>query len=396
MGNARGRFRPQLPESLGTFTDAALNVVNAPATVAMRLSAQVAAGSLEFDAAQQDAALRLDRLAETLRNESPSIGQRLRARLSWLPGESLRAPQRGLYLWGGVGRGKTLLMDWFYESLRFSQSERSHFYRFMRQVHVQLRTTAQRTQPLEHVARHIAQHARVICLDEFFVADIADAMILSGLFEGLFRRGVTLVATSNAPPQELYKDGLQRQRFLPAIRLLQEHMDVVQLDGGVDFRLRQLEQAPTYLDSTFPSSAQQMSRHFALLAGSGAHKASKLHIEGRRIVALATGPGMAWFEFSELCDGPRSQNDYIELARMYHAIFLSNVPKFTAHNENAARRFIMLIDELYDRSVKLVMSAAAAPAELYHGEKLPFEFRRAASRLIEMQSQRYLAGEHRP
>jgi cell division protein ZapE len=342
-----------------------------------------------------DAAVRLDRLSASLLQSGQSAAERLRERLRWLP-TAVRTPQRGLYFWGGVGRGKTMLMDWFYESLRFSRRERSHFYRFMRQVHAELRNVTRRTQPLETVAERLARRARIICLDEFFVADIADAMILAGLFAGLFRRGVTLVATSNVAPEELYKDGLQRERFLPAIELIQTHMEVVHLDGGIDYRLRQLEQAPTYLDATREQTSAQLKRRFSALAGDTATYPAVLSIENRRIAAVATGAGMAWFEFGELCAGPRSQNDYIELAHSYHTIFISNIPEFTAADEDAARRFIAAIDEFYDRGVKIVVSAAAEPAALYHGERLQLEFQRAASRLVEMQSQHYLAGQHRP
>jgi cell division protein ZapE len=363
--------------------------------VEARLREGVAAHRLEFDPAQAGAAQQLDRLGGALMQSSQSLSATLRGYLPWLPAQAC-APQRGLYLWGGVGRGKTLLMDWFYESLRFPQRRRSHFYRFMRQVHAELRAAAQREQPLEAVAQRLAESARVICLDEFFVADIADAMILAGLFEGLYRRGVTLIATSNAPPDELYKDGLQRQRFLPAIELIKSRMDVVHLDGGVDYRLRQLEQAPTYLDSRLADSTAQLRRRFAALAGDSADGPSTLMIEDRSITVIATGLGSAWFEFDELCTGPRSPNDYIELARMFHTIFISNIPQFTSADEDAARRFIAAIDEFYDRGVKLVVSAAAPPAALYHGERLHFEFQRAASRLVEMQTQHYLATEHRP
>jgi cell division protein ZapE len=342
-----------------------------------------------------DAAARLDRLSASLLQSGQSAAERLWERLHWLP-TAVRTPQRGLYFWGGVGRGKTMLMDWFYESLRFSRRERTHFYRFMRQVHAELRTVTRRTQPLETVAERLARRARVICLDEFFVADIADAMILAGLFAGLFRRGVTLVATSNVAPEDLYKDGLQRERFLPAIELIQTHMELVHLDGGIDYRLRQLEQAPTYLDATREQTSAQMKRRFSALAGDTAAYPAVLSIENRRIAAVATGAGMAWFEFRELFAGPRSQNDYIELARSYHTIFISNIPEFTADDEDAARRFIAAIDEFYDRGVKIVVSAAAEPAALYHGERLQLEFQRAASRLVEMQSQHYLAGQHRP
>lgn len=365
----------------------------------MRLSGAIAAQRLEFDAAQQDAALKLDALAAGLAGGSLSLGEKFRSRLGRLSparGASPRASQRGLYLWGGVGRGKTLLMDWFYDSLRVSRRERTHFYRFMRQVHAELSRISRRTDPLDTVAQRLAEKARVICLDEFFVSDIGDAMILSGLFAGLFRRGVILVATSNVPPQDLYMDGLQRQRFLPAIELILSHVDVVHLDGGIDYRLRQLAQAPTYLDSTRADTAALLRQRFAALAGGSAAGPALLSIESRQLAAIAVGPAMVWFEFSELCEGPRSQNDYIELARSQHTIFLSNIPRFTAENDNAARRFIMLIDELYDRGVKIVVSAAAPPAALYHGKRLQFEFQRAASRLIEMQTQHYLSSQHRP
>jgi cell division protein ZapE len=362
--------------------------------VESRLRQQVAARRLESDAVQLEAAARLDRLSASLLESSRSLGERLRAHLRWLPARA--EPQRGLYLWGGVGRGKTMLMDWFYESLRFPRRERTHFYRFMRRVHGELRTVKRRAQPLETVAERLAHRARVICLDEFFVADIADAMILAGLFEGLFRRGVTLIATSNMPPQDLYEDGLQRERFLPTIELIRNHMDVMNLDAGIDYRLRQLEQAPTYFDSTLAGTAAQLQRRFTALAGDSVTGPKVLSIEDRDLAALATGPGMAWFEFSELCEGPRSQNDYIELARSYHTIFISNIPRFTETDENAARRFIAAIDEFYDRGVKIVVSAQAPPAELYHGERLKLEFQRAASRLVEMQTQHYLACQHHP
>jgi cell division protein ZapE len=205
---------------------------------------------------------------------------------------------------------------------------------------------------------------------------------------------VTLVATSNVPPRELYKDGLQRQRFLPAIGLIEGHVDVLQVDSGVDYRLRQLERAPTYLDSGSPRTAQALLKRFEELAGGGATAPATLTIEGRPIRAVETGPDIAWFEFAELCEGPRSQNDYIELARLFGTVFIANVPVFTPSHEDAARRFIMLIDEFYDRGVKTVVSAAAPPESLYRGERLRFEFQRAASRLVEMQTPGYLAGRH--
>jgi cell division protein ZapE len=288
-----------------------------------------------------------------------------------------------------------MLMDAFHASLGAVRSERIHFYRFMRDVHAELASIKGRTDPLDLAAARIAQRLRVLCLDEFFVSDIADAMILAGLLQGLFRRGVTLVATSNTAPRDLYKDGLQRQRFVPAIELIEAHVEVLHLDAGFDYRLRKLEQAPTYLDSHLPETAAALERRFAALAGDGAAREVTLTIEGRPLRARAVAPDIAWFEFRELCEGPRSQHDYIELARRYGTLFITDIPILTPQDEDAARRFIMLIDELYDRGVKIVVSAAAQPALIYRGERLRLEFERAASRLVEMQTQRYLAGRHR-
>ena len=365
-------------------------------SIAARLTAETAAHRLEFDAAQLQAAARLDDLRTRLVEQSKSISHKLRTQLRRLATAPVETPLRGLYLWGGVGRGKTLLMDLFFKSLPLQLGERSHYYRFMCQVHAELRKVKSRADPLDTVAERLAARLRVLCLDEFFVSDIADAMILGGLFAGLFSRGVTLVTTSNTAPQDLYKDGLQRQRFLPAIEMLQSHVEVLHLDGGIDYRLRQLEQAPTYLDSNLPGTPAQLKQRFAALAGGSAAGPTTLSVENRHIKAQATGAGMVWFEFKDICEGPRSQNDYIELARLYHTVFISNVPEFTRGNESAARRFIMLIDEFYDRNVNVVVSAAAAPGSLYHGERLQLEFLRAASRLVEMQTQQYLAGQHRP
>ena len=332
-----------------------------PKTVGERWRSEIAAQRLQFDPAQAEAAVCLDRVAESLRHQ----------RHTWLGGwkRSRGRSPRGLYLWGGVGRGKTLLMDAFFGSLGPVPRERTHFYRFMRGVHQELGRSQGRENPLEAVARRIAGRAHALCLDEFFVADIADAMILSGLLHGLFRRGVTLVATSNVPPQELYQDGLQRQRFLPAIGLIEAHVDVLRVDSGIDYRLRRLERAPIYFDCALPQTEQTLKERFAELAGGGVTAPATLTVEGRPIRAVATGQDIAWFEFSELCEGPRSQNDYIEIARLHGTVFVANVPVFTPLDEDAARRFIMLIDEFYDRGVKTVVSAAAPPQGLYRGEQ---------------------------
>lgn len=369
-------------------------------TVARRLAREVGERRLDFDRSQADAAARLDRLADALhrdvRPRRRSLAGRFYASMRRFSGRQESAPVRGVYLWGAVGRGKTHLMDLFYESLRFPDRERSHFYRFMRRVHAELKAQGRHSDPLEVVANRLARETRLICLDECFVSDIADAMLLGGLFRGLFRRGVTLVATSNVAPRDLYKDGLQRQQFLPAIELIEQHLEVLHLDGGTDYRLRSLQRAEIYLDANLPASADALRALWATLGGAPGHGPVGLAIEGRTITAQRLAAGMAWFEFAELCDGPRSQNDYIELAHTYQTIFLSNVPRLGRENEDAARRLLMLIDELYDRGVKLVLSAAAPPRDLYRGERLRFEFERAVSRMIEMQTERYLAGDHRP
>ncbi len=307
-------------------------------------------------------------------------------------------PERGLYFWGGVGRGKTYLMDNFYESLPFSDKLRTHFHRFMRRVHQELKTLPGEKNPLEIVADRIAKEARVICFDEFFVSDITDAMILGTLLEGLFRRGVSLVATSNIAPDGLYKDGLQRARFLPAIALLKAHTTVVNVDGGVDYRLRALEQAELWHYPLDSGANVSLRASFESLVPdlSEIEEQVELEVEGRRLVAIAEAEDVVWFDFATLCDGPRSQNDYIELAREYHAVILSSVPQLGVAKDDQARRFINLVDEFYDRNVKLIISCAVSLNSLYTGGRLSFEFERTSSRLLEMQSHEYLARPHRP
>jgi cell division protein ZapE len=305
-------------------------------------------------------------------------------------------PEVGLYLWGGVGRGKTYLVDTFYDCLPFERKMRVHFHRFMQRVHNELTQLEGEVNPLEIVADKLAQEALVVCFDEFFVTDIGDAMILGGLMEALFARGVTLVATSNIVPAKLYENGLQRQRFLPAIALVEKHTKVVNVDAGIDYRLRTLQQAELYHCPLDEAADVSLRESFDALAVEPGQHWERIPINGRYLTVRCLADDVAWFEFAELCDGPRSQNDYIELARIFHAVLLSGVPEFNSDLNDQARRFINLVDEFYDRNVKLVMTAEKPLLELYGGGSLEFEFQRTQSRLQEMQSHEYLAREHRP
>jgi cell division protein ZapE len=348
------------------------------------------------DAAQRNAAARLTDLAQRLiaqRTEEASFVGRLRARF----GSVERKPVTGMYLWGGVGRGKTFLMDLFFDSLPFPEKLRTHFHRFMQRIHHELRSLSGQVDPLEVLADRLARETRVLCFDEFFVSDIGDAMLLGDLLGHLFDRGVTLVATSNIPPASLYENGLQRRRFLPAIEALQRHTEVLKLDGATDYRLRLLEQAATYRAPLDADATHWLAERFAALAPdhSSVEADVELEIEGRAIRCRRCGDDVAWFDFAALCDGPRSQNDYIELARLFHAVLLSDVPRFDWRMEDQARRFISLVDEFYDHNVKLIVSAEVAVEELYQGERFTFEFERTRSRLLEMRSHEYLARTHR-
>ncbi|MFL1483667.1 cell division protein ZapE [Marinobacter sp. LN3S78] len=346
------------------------------------------------DAAQEDAVRRLHALYEKL-VEAENERNRPLKKLSLKVRKGREEPVKGLYFWGGVGRGKTYLMDTFYESLPFDRKMRVHFHRFMQRVHNELKALKGEKNPLEKVAAHFAEEARVICFDEFFVSDIGDAMILATLMDGLFSRGVSLVCTSNIEPDGLYKDGLQRARFLPAIDLVKKYTDVVNVDGGVDYRLRTLEQAELYhspLDEQADISLQKSFDGLAVEAGS---HSLNLEVNGRKLQARAHSDDVVWFEFRELCDGPRSQNDYIELAREFQTIIVSNVPVLGGDKDDQARRFINMIDEFYDRNVKVILSAEAPITELYAGGRLGFEFERTESRLLEMQSRDYLGAPHK-
>ncbi len=301
----------------------------------------------------------------------------------------------GLYVWGGVGRGKTWLMDLFFEHLPVNRKVRVHFHRFMQRIHQDLRRQGQVRDPLPRIAAEWSRNCSVLCLDEFFVSDIADAMLLGGLLENLFRRGVTLVTTSNTAPQDLYRDGLQRAKFLPAIDLIERHTRVIELPGDTDYRLRILEQSEIFHHPLDPAADRVMTESFNRIAAE-CELNHDLDINGRNFHARRRGDGVIWFEFDELCGKPRGSADFIEIARSFNTVMLGAMPQLLEEDADAARRFITMVDEFYDRNVKLLISAAVPIRELYIGRNLAFEFQRTVSRLVEMQSHDYLALPHLP
>ena len=345
---------------------------------------------LVSDDGQRPIVERLDDLQRRiLATQSP--WHRLRQALPWVGGQ---APVRGIYLWGGVGRGKTYLMDLFFRSLDIAKKRRIHFHRMMSEVHGRLNAYSDTEDPLDRVAADIATETDVLCFDEFFVSDIGDAMILGRLLQGLFRRGVVLVATSNSPPSDLYRNGLQRQRFVPAIELLERHTEVIEIAPGTDYRLRLFEEAGTYMTPDDDLAEKKLRHYFDEIGSSDIEERHDIEVLGRPITVRRCAKGIVWFDFDDICDGPRSQEDYIEIARWYPTVIVSGIPVMTRETENAARRFIAMVDEFYDRRVKLVVSAAAEPDALYRGTQLEFEFQRTASRLTEMQTGKYLHEPH--
>ena len=359
-----------------------------------RYATALAQKSFTRDAAQASAIDTLDRVRRQLIAQPPPAALLPRLRRRLLREES--RPVRGAYLWGGVGRGKTFVMDVFFESLPFQERLRYHFHRFMYRVHGRLKTLHRQEDPLESVAAEFAAQARVMCFDEFFVTDIADAMILGNLVNALFRRGVTLVATSNIAPEDLYKDGLQRQRFLPVIELIRANTEILRVDAGTDYRLRVLERAEIYHSPLDDSADANLARWFVAIAPDEGTMGQPIEINERDILTRRRADGIAWFDFGALCDGPRSQDDYIEIARAFQAVIVSAVPVLDEALEDQARRFIAMVDEFYDRRVKLIIAAATAVPDLYRGARLTREFERTRSRLIEMQSRAYLAAPHVP
>jgi cell division protein ZapE len=362
-----------------------------------RYEADLARAGFVEDAAQREAVGHLQALYERLLAAEQPARAGVRGFLNRLQGVKPE-PEMGLYLWGGVGRGKTWLMDNFFDALPLTAKRRLHFHRFMREVHGRLGRLRDQSDPLDSVAAEWANETRLLCFDEFYVSDIADAMILGNLLRGLFARGVTLVATSNIPPQRLYEDGLQRERFRPAIDLIERHCEVLNVDGGTDYRLRSLEAAEIFYDGHAGDVDDALAKDFDRLTPDAANTrhGGALTIEGREVPVRRVAEGVVWFRFEAICDGPRGQADYIEIARCFHTVIIDGVPIFDWQSENQARRFISLVDEFYDRGVKLILSAQAPVEELYQGQRLGFEFERTISRLIAMRSHDYLAAPHQP
>ena len=301
---------------------------------------------------------------------------------------------RGIYLWGGVGRGKSFLMDTFFESSPLDRKTRTHFHRFMQGIHHRLRDLQGNINPLRTVGREIGTKNKLLCLDEFHVTDIGDAMLLRNLLESLFAQSVTIVTTSNIHPDALYEHGLQRAQFLPAIALLKKHMTVVNLDGETDYRLAMLDKAGVFHGPPEGPAEAAMLSTFTDVSGEPGRRDEAIEIEGRSIESMRLAQGVAWFDFQVICGGPRGQADYIELAKQFHTVLISQVPCFTRENANERRRFTWLVDEFYDRRVKLVLSAAADLSALFSNAVGSAEEDRTLSRLIEMQTRRYLGLAH--
>ena len=348
-----------------------------------------ARGDWQDDPAQHPALGELDRIHSQLLATARDGG--LFGRLFKSKPEAVK----GLYYWGEVGRGKTFLVDLFYDGLPIGEKYRTHFHRFMRNVHERLREHAGEADPLAKIVREARGRLRVLVLDEFFVTDIGDAMLLAKLLEHMVAEGITLVTTSNTAPENLYQDGLQRAGFLPAIALIQRHCAVLRSGGAEDYRLRALTRSPVYRAPLDAQSDAWLAARWKELSGGGDARAGNIEIDARKIPVRGRGKSIVWFDFAALCEGPRGTTDYIEVAREFNTVLLGGIPAFDRDNEDAARRFVNLIDELYDRHVNLVCTAAAAPTALYSGQRLGGAFERTASRLIEMQSAEYLATPHK-
>ncbi|MCW2257757.1 cell division protein ZapE [Providencia alcalifaciens] len=373
-----------------------------PITPTIRYQQALAEGNYQPDDVQKRAVARLDEIYQQLVATSSSVQQNkkpsgFKTRLGRLLGKTQTAvhtPVQGLYMWGGVGRGKTWLMDMFYESLPGNRKLRLHFHRFMKKVQDDLIALQGQENPLDIIADEFKKQTDILCFDEFFVSDITDAMILGTLLEGLFARGITLVTTSNIIPDELYRNGLQRARFLPAIEQIKKYCEVMNVDAGVDYRLRTLTQAHLFLSPIDEASRQHLNEIFVKLAGKRGEQQPILEVNHRKMQAISSAEGVLAIDFKTLCEEPRSQNDYIYLSNCYHAVLLYDVPVLGVKEENSARRFLALIDEFYERKVKLIINAQVPMESLYQGKLIAFEYQRCLSRLQEMQSEEYLKIPH--
>lgn len=355
----------------------------------MRLSpsqqyqADLADPSFHSDPCQAEAMTKLDDIYRKL-----CLQQQKKQR--WLLGSGKNKAVKGLYMWGGVGTGKSYLMNTFFNCLPFENKLRLHFHEFMRQVHHELTEIQGTKNPLQVLAKRWAKKTAVLCFDEFFVKDIADAMILGNLFSALFERGLCLVTTSNRIPSELYKNGLQRDRFLPAIEIIKQHVDVLHVDNNIDYRLEKIKPADVYFTPLTEQATQQLMQAFHYYAGNDVTPEHMLMINKRDIIATRCSDTVAWFEFSTLCEQPLGSEDYLALAEKFAVIIIANIPKFNHYKNDAAVRFINLIDVLYDKHTLLIVSAASPSKTLYQGDKWAFEFQRTESRLMEMQSEAYI------
>jgi len=367
-------------------------------------------GELKPDPAQEEVVSALCALSDKLIKFQPKtppdegvLGwvDRLRQRLA--PAEDLPPAPRGLYVWGDVGRGKSFLMDLFHQNLALPTKRRLHFHEFMREVHERLhamrrqpKTNSHNFDPLQEIAKMLAKDCRVLCLDELEVQDIGDAMIVGKLFQSLFENGVVVITTSNRPPKDLYKDGLQREKFLPFIDLIYDRLDICHLAAAKDYRLGRLQGAKLYLTPLGREAEEALENLFVDLAGSARPHPDEVLVKGRVIPVPKAAGSVAFFDFKDLCAAALGSTDYMEIAARYQAIILANIPKMTEAHAAEARRFVTLVDIFYDHRVKLIVSASAAPEELYDGSKGGFEFQRTVSRLIEMQADDYLHAPHLP
>lgn len=353
-----------------------------------RYAHAISSGQFLPDDAQAEAVHELNRVWEELI-------QRYKASKKAFRRFRRQTPPKGVYMWGGVGRGKTWLMDQFYDSVPFRRKTRMHFHHFMQFVHKELNRNSGKQNPLDIVADQIYKDAVVICFDEFFVSNVTDAMIISDLFQKLFTRGITLIATSNIAPDGLYKNGIHRDRFIPTIEMVKQNCRILNVDAGVDYRLRVLKQAQLFKSPLTHDHQLWMAQRFAALTMSQTVSDEPIIINQRVVETLGHTEDVLWCEFKELCMKPRSPADFIEISNIYNTVLVSNVPNLDDVLSEGTRRFIYLVDEFYDRGVKLLLTSEASIIEIYRGEKLAFEIERTRSRLLEMQSDEYLQSEHR-